>query len=135
MAYIIRTYVRYVLTFMCALVGQSPTSRHVVEVGLCSSSWLAYAVLIVFALRFSFSLDPTQLFTMSVNLSTVLKWIKGMDSFGEWLRYDESGGKVMQIFCACALNTKSVYVRNYSSLFVYGISGTTLEKYNISKHQ
>ena len=65
---------------------------------VCSSSWLAYAVLIVFALRFSLSLDSTRLFTMSVNLSTVLKWIKDMDSLGEWLRYDESGKKVTQIF-------------------------------------
>ena len=45
---------------------------------------------------------------MSVNLSTVQKWVTELDHLGEWLHYDESGGKVMRFFCVrCALNTKT----------------------------
>ena len=57
------------------------------------------AVIIVEVLDLS-----AQLLTMSVNLSTVQKWSKELDTLGEWLRYGELAGNVMQIFCA--LHTK-----------------------------
>ena len=65
---------------------------------------------------------------MPVNLSTVQKWIKDVDSLGEWLQYDESGGKVTRIFCAlCSKHQDRLRaVRNFSSAFVDGITETTL---------
>ena len=73
---------------------------------------------------------------MSVNLSTVQKWTKELDSLGEWLRYDESGGKVTRIFCAlCAKHKDRLQaLRNFSASFVDGISGTALKKDNVNKH-
>ena len=44
--------------------------------------------------------------TMLANLTTVQEWSKELDRLGEWLRWDESGGKVSRIFCA--LCTKHV---------------------------
>ena len=43
---------------------------------------------------------------MLANLTTVQQWSKELDRLGEWLRWDESGGKVSRIFCA--LCTKHV---------------------------
>ena len=42
----------------------------------------------------------TRVPNMSVNLNTVRKWKKDLDSHGEWIEYDESGGKVIRIFCS-----------------------------------
>ena len=74
---------------------------------------------------------------MSVNLSTVQKWIKEVDSLGEWLRYDESGGKVTRISCALCTKYKDRLqaLRNFSSSFIDGVSGTALKKDNVKKHQ
>ena len=74
---------------------------------------------------------------MPVNLSTVQKWIKDVDSLGEWLRYDESGGKVTRIFCVfCSKHQDRLRaVRNFSSAFVDGITETALKKDNVCKHQ
>ena len=73
---------------------------------------------------------------MSVNLSTVEKWTKELDSLGEWLRY-ESGGKITWIFCAlCAKHNDRLHaLRNFSSSFVDGISSTAFKKDNVQKHQ
>ena len=74
---------------------------------------------------------------MPVNLSTVQKWIEDVDSLGEWLRYDESGGKVNRIFCALFSKHQDRLreVRNFSSAFVDGITETALKKDNVCKHQ
>ena len=74
---------------------------------------------------------------MPVNLSTVQKWIKDVDSLGEWLWYDESGGKVTRIFCALRSKHQDCLraVRNFSSAFVDGITETALKKVNVCKHQ
>ena len=73
---------------------------------------------------------------MSVNLSTVQKWSKELDSLGEWLQYNESSRKVTQIFCAlCAKYKDRLHaLGNFSASFVDGISGTAL-KDNVNKHQ
>ena len=65
-------------------------------------------------------LTSAQISTMSVNLSTVQKWTKELDSLGEWLRYDESGGKVTRIFCALCAKPKDRLkaVRNLSASFI-----------------
>ncbi len=67
---------------------------------------------------------------MSVNLSTVKKWILELDSVGEWLRHDESGGKVSRIICAlCSEHKERLHaLRNFSSSFIDGITGTALKK-------
>ena len=51
------------------------------------------------------------------------KWSKELDSFGEWLRYGESGGKVTRIFSAlCTKHKDRLYaLRNFSTSFVDGI--------------
>ena len=36
--------------------------------------------------------------SQSISLSTVQNWGKDVDSLREWLRYDQSGGKVTRIF-------------------------------------
>ena len=74
---------------------------------------------------------------MPVNLSTVQKWIKNVDSRGEWLRYDESGGKVTRILCAlCSKHQDRLRaMRNFSSAFIDGITETALKKDNVCKHQ
>ena len=56
--------------------------------------------------------------TMLANLTTVQKWPKELESVGEWLRWDESGGKVSRIFCAlCAKHVDRLQeMRNYSLL-------------------
>ena len=79
----------------------------------------------------------TLVLNMPVNLSTVQKWIKDVDSLGEWLRYDESGGKVTRIFYAlCSKHQDRLRaVRNFSSAFVDGITETALKKDNVCKHQ
>ena len=77
------------------------------------------------------------LIAMSVNLSTVQKWIKDVDSLGEWLRYDESGGKVKRIFCALCTKHKERLrgARNFSGSFVDIICETALKNDNVKKHQ
>ena len=74
---------------------------------------------------------------MSVNLSTVQKWVSELDHLGEWLHYDESGGKVTRGFCAlCAKHKDQLHaIRNSSSSFVDGISGTALKKDNVKKQR
>ena len=74
---------------------------------------------------------------MSVNLSTIQNWTKELDSLGEWLQHDESGGKVMRIFCALRAKHKDRLqaLRNFSASFVDRISGTALKKDNVNKHQ
>ena len=49
---------------------------------------------------------------------------------GEWLRYDESGGKVTSISCALCTKHKDRLraLRNFSVSFIDGISGTALKK-------
>ena len=73
---------------------------------------------------------------MSVNLSTVQKWAKEVDSLGEWLRFGEHGGKVERITCALCRKHKDRLraVRNYSVAFVDGIRNTVLKKDNVVKH-
>ena len=73
---------------------------------------------------------------MSVNLNTVRKWKKDLNSLGEWIEYDESGGKVIRIFCSLCFKHKDRLraLRNYSSSFVDGITHTSLKK-DVSKHQ
>ena len=44
--------------------------------------------------------DSRDIETMLANLTTVQKWSKELDRLGEWLRWDESEGKVSRIFCA-----------------------------------
>jgi len=75
---------------------------------------------------------------MSVNLTTMKKWIQGLDSLGEWLRYDESGGNVTRIFCAlCHTKHKERLheIRNFSSSCIGGVSDTALKKDGAKKHQ
>ena len=74
---------------------------------------------------------------MSVNLSTVQKWIQDVDSLGEWLRYVESRGKVTRIFCVLCTKHQGRLrsVRNFSAAFVDGITGTALKKDNVNKHR
>ena len=85
----------------------------------------------------SFSVTSAQLLTMSVNLSTMQKWTKDLDSLGEWLRYDESDRKVTRTFCALCTKHKDRLqaLRNFSASFVDGISGTPLKEDNVNKHQ
>ena len=73
---------------------------------------------------------------MSVNLGTVQRWGRELDSLNEWLRYDVKEGKVTRIFCAlCTKHEERLRVlRNYSVSFVQGILGTSLKKDNVSKH-
>ena len=74
---------------------------------------------------------------MSVNLSTVQKWVTELDHLGEWLHYDESSEKVTRFFCVlCAKYKDRLHaIRNFSSSFVDGISGTALKKDNVKKHR
>ena len=67
---------------------------------------------------------------MSVNLSTVEKWIQDVDSLGEWLCYMESCGKVTQIFCTlCTKHHDHLRsVRNFITVFVVGLTGTSFKK-------
>ena len=104
---------------------------------VCSSSWLAYAVLIVSALRFSLSLDSARLFTMTVNLSTVLKWTRIWIALVSGCVTTSQAGRLHGFLCAlCAKHMERLRaVRNYSSSFVDGICGTALKKDNVSKHQ
>ena len=75
---------------------------------------------------------------MPVNLSTVQKWIKDVDSLGECMvTVWRVGGKVTRIFCAlCSKHQDRLRaVRNFSSAFVDGITETALKKDNVCKHQ
>lgn len=91
---------------------------------------MSCAVIIVF-------LTSARILTMSVNLSSVQKWIKEVDSLGEWVWYDKTGRTVMRIFCALCANHKDRLhaLRNFSFSFVDGISSTALKKDNVNKHQ
>ena len=73
---------------------------------------------------------------MSVNLSTVQKWAKEVDSLGEWLCFGEHGGKVERITCAlcCKHRDRLRAVWNYSVAIVDGFCSTALKKDNVVKH-
>ena len=74
---------------------------------------------------------------MSANLATVQKWSKELDSVGEWLQWDESGGKVSRIFCAlCDKHVDHLKaIRNYCPAFIDGIVGSALKKDSVAKHK
>ena len=73
---------------------------------------------------------------MSVNLATVKRWAKEMDSENEWLHYDVEDESVIKIYCALCLKYKDRLkcLRNYSPSFIKGIVGTSLKKDNAKKH-
>ena len=74
---------------------------------------------------------------MLANMTTVQKWPKESESVGEWLRWDESEGKVSRIFCAlCAKHVdRTKAIRNYSPAFIDGLVGSALKKDNVAKHK
>ena len=73
---------------------------------------------------------------MSVNLSTVQKWAKEVDSLGEWLCFGEHDRKVEWIACAlcCKHKDRLRAVWNYSVAIVDGFRSTVLKKDNVVKH-
>ena len=70
---------------------------------------------------------------MSDNCTKVVE----LDSVGEWLRCDESGGKVSRIICAlCDKHVDRLKaIRNYSPAFIDGIVGSALKKDNVAKYK
>ena len=67
---------------------------------------------------------------MSVKQGTVDKWIAELfDPKKEWIRAESSGGAVTKIFCKmCREKASSLRgLRNYSTAFVDGISGSALK--------
>ena len=73
---------------------------------------------------------------MSVKQGTVEKWIAEFDPKKEWIRAESSGGAVTKIICKmCREKASSLRgLRNYSTAFVDGISGSALKKDNVAKH-
>ena len=75
--------------------------------------------------------------SQSVSLSTVQNWEKDVDSLREWLRYDQSGGKVTRFFCELCHKHRDRLraIRNFNSAFIDGVTGSTLKKDNVAKHK
>ena len=75
--------------------------------------------------------------SQSVSLSTVQNWEKDVDSFREWLRYDQSGGKVTRIFCELCHEHRDRLraIRNFNSAIIDGETGSALKKDNVAKHK
>ena len=75
--------------------------------------------------------------SQSVSLSTVQNWEKDVDSLREWLRYDQSGGKVTRIFCELCHKHRDRLreIRNFNSAFIDGVTGSALKKDNVAKHK
>ena len=75
--------------------------------------------------------------SQSVSLSTVQNWEKDVDSLREWLPYDQSGGKVTQIFCELCHKHRDRLraTRNFNSAFIDGVTGSALKKDNVAKHK
>ena len=74
--------------------------------------------------------------SQSVSLSTVQNWEKDVDSLREWLRYDQSGGKVTQIFCELCHKHRDRLraIRDFNSAFIDGVTGSALKK-DVAKHK
>ena len=74
---------------------------------------------------------------MLANLTTVQQWPKELESVGEWLQWDELGGKVSRILCAlCAKHVDSPQSdQELQPAFIEGLVGSALKKDNVAKHK
>ena len=88
----------------------------------------------------SFSVATRRIYTfeaeMSVSKITVENGGRKFHFLGEYIRYDESGGKVNRIFCVlCDRHKESLRsIRNFNRTFVDGVTGMALKKDNVVKH-
>ena len=60
-----------------------------------------------------------------------------LESLREWLRYDQSGGKVTRLFCELCHKHRDRLraIRDFNSAFIDVVTGSALKKDNVAKHK